>query len=94
MDPTKIINAWITSLIRLAIAGVGGFFVRKGWIDGSLWESTVALIVSGAIAGFWSLYEKYHVKKTVLTALSMPSGSSPGELQDQVATAPVTSVLT
>ena len=91
MDPTKIINTWITSLIRLAIAGVGGFFVRKGWIDNSLWESTVALVVSGGIAGFWALYEKYHVKTTVLTALSMPINSTPAELQKEVATNPVTS---
>jgi hypothetical protein len=92
MDPTKIVNAWITSLVRLAVAGVGGFFVRKGYVDQSLWESTVALLISGAVAGFWSLYEKYHVKTTVLTALSMPSGSNPGELQDRVATAPVTTI--
>lgn len=85
MDPTNVVNAWITSGIRLAIAGAGGFFIRKGVVDQSLWESTAALVVSGGIAGFWSLYEKYHVKATVLTAIQVPPTTTPAQLQKVVA---------
>ena len=90
MDLTKIINLWITSLVRLAIAGVGGYFVRKGVVDQSLWEATAAALVTGAIAGFWALWEKYQVKKHILTALAMPRYSTPAQLQEQVKTDPVT----
>jgi flagellar motor component MotA len=90
MDPTKIINAWITSLVRMVLALAGGILIRKGYVDSSLWESTVGVIVGGAITAFWSLYEKYHVKKTVLTALAMPTNSTPAQLQVRVANDPVT----
>lgn len=88
MNPTNIINAWITSLVRLAIAGVGGYFVRKGIVDQSLMEATIAMIVTGAIAGFWALWEKYRVRTHVLTALAMHAGSTPEQLKEQVATDP------
>lgn len=88
MDPTKVVNSWITSLIRLAIVGVGGFFLKKGIADQSLMESTTAVLVAGGIAAFWSLYEKYHIRKTVLTALSVPSSTTPTQLQEIVKSTP------
>jgi hypothetical protein len=91
MNPTNIANAWITSLVRLVIAGVGGFFIRKGIVDQSLWESTAALLVAGAVAGFWSLYEKYQVKTHVLTALAMKPESTVEQLQKMVEVSPVKS---
>lgn len=91
MNPTSIVNAWLTSLIRLAIAGAGGFVVRKGIVDQSLWEATAGIIVGGGIAAFWGLYEKYHVQKYVQTALAMPQGSSP-ELLTKVVAADVTPI--
>lgn len=83
-DPTNVVNSWITSLVRLGMVGIGGFFLKKGIADNSLIEATTAVVVSGAIAGFWSLYEKYHVKKTVLKALQVPSTTTPSQLQEIV----------
>jgi flagellar motor component MotA len=88
MNPTNIAEAWITSLIRMVLALAGGFLIRKGFVDSSLWEATVGVIIGGAITAFWSLYEKYHVKKTVLTALSVPSSTTPSQLQEIVANKP------
>jgi len=90
MNPTSITNQWLTSLVRMALALVGGFLIRKGFVDSSLWEATVGAIVGGVITAFWALWEKYQVKKHVLTALDMPRGSTPGQLEDQVATNPTT----
>jgi hypothetical protein len=79
MNPTSITNAWITSLIRMVLALIGGFLIRKGYVDSSLWEATVGAIIGGAITAFWSLWEKYkvseHINRLIKTAVSMPSGT-------------------
>jgi uncharacterized membrane protein len=89
MNPTSIVNAWITSLVRLALALVGGYFIRKGIVDNDLWESTVAAIIGGVVMAFWSLFEKYKVKERIMLALKMPQGSSK-ELLDKVIATDVT----
>jgi hypothetical protein len=91
MNPTSIVNAWITSLIRMVLAVAGGFLIRKGYVDSSLWEATVGAIVGGAVTAFWSLYEKYQVRTHILTALSMPVRSSVAQLEAKVENNPVTS---
>jgi hypothetical protein len=83
-DATGIANQWIASLIRLALAGVGGYFVRKGIADQSLVEASIAVVITGGIAAFWSLFHKYQVQRYVSTALGMPQHSTPGELKAKV----------
>ena len=80
MNPTSITNAWITSLIRMVLAVAGGYLIRKGYVDSSLWEATVGAVVGGAITAFWSLWEKYrvsdHVDRLIRTAVSLPTGTA------------------
>lgn len=80
MNPTSIVNAWITSLIRMALAIAGGFLIRKGYVDSSLWEATVGAVIGGAITAFWSLWEKFqvsaHIDRLIRTAVAQPAGTA------------------
>ena len=92
MNP--ILQAALGSIIRWALAILVGYMVKHG-----IWEDTEAktYVAAGTIAILtlgWSLWQKYHSRIKILTALTMPEGSTENELNTQIITKVTPSVTT
>lgn len=78
----------VGSLVRFALAFVAGYLVRHGvWTQGAADSYVAAASTAAAMAAIslgWSLWQKYAAHLKVLTALSMPAGSSVEQLQAKV----------
>jgi hypothetical protein len=84
MNP--LLQQAIGSVLRCLLAIGAGWLVKHG-----VWESTDAKHYVGAasmalLAIGWSLWQKYHSRVKVLTALAMPQGSTENELNTQIIT--------
>ncbi len=77
----ELFKKFFGALTRFALAGVVGFLVRKGVIDGALGEELLLAAVIGIPTLIWSLWQKYKDRLRFLTALSLPANSRP-ELVD------------
>ncbi len=90
MNPLAL--AALGSILRWGLGLVAGFFVSKGvWSDADA-ATYVTAIVTGILTLGWSLWNKYKDRIHVLTALTLPEGSTENELKAQVkagATPPV-----
>jgi uncharacterized membrane protein YjjB (DUF3815 family) len=76
------------SIARWLLAGLMGYFVAHGVFSQAAADNyTHALagaLAAGAVSLGWSLWQKYSAKLKILTALSMPAGSSVEQLQQKV----------
>lgn len=68
------------SVTRFALAGVVGWLVKKGVIDGNLGEELLLAAVVGIPTLLWSLWQKYKDRLKFVTALSLPPGSTPEDV--------------
>lgn len=78
MNP--ILQAALASILRWALAIGAGFLVKAGiWTEGDA-ANYVAAGALALLALAWSLYHKYKTRSKILTALTMPEGSTEDEL--------------
>ncbi len=79
-----MVSAILGSLVRWALAFVGGYLVSKGvWTQDQSAEYSeylVAAITAAIVSLAWSVYQKYRTRIVVQTALDMPKGSSERQL--------------
>lgn len=85
MDPKDIIKSYIAGIVRLALAGVAGYSVKKGLVDQDTATAAIGAVTTGVIAVAWSLYNKYGVQQKVSAALGLPAGSTPEQLKASIA---------
>jgi len=69
------------SLTRFALAGVVGWLVNKGVIDGSLGEELLLAAVIGIPTLIWSLWQKYKDRLKFVTALNLPAHSTEDDVK-------------
>lgn len=69
------------ALTRFLLAGIAGWFVKKGIIDDNLSTDLLAAAVIGIPTLIWSLYQKYKDRVKFLTALQLPVGSTESDVE-------------
>jgi hypothetical protein len=76
------------SIARWLLAGLMGYFVGHGVFTQAQADNYTTALAGAAAAGAvslgWSLWQKYSAHLKVLTALSMPAGSSIDQLQQKI----------
>lgn len=72
------------SLIRAALMLAVPFFVSRGIWTPDEGTATMAAIAAAAAALLLSLFEKYRSQKKLVTALSMPVGSTQKEVEEVI----------
>jgi len=93
MNP--LLQAALGSVLRWLLAILAGYLVKKGiWTD----SEAATYVTAGALGLLsigWALWDRYKTRVKLLTALSLPEGSTENELKDRMKTAaPKPSVLT
>ena len=85
----------IGSILRWVLAIGAGYLVQHGiWTQGDA-SSYVAAAAMGLVALGWSMWQKYGARVKLLTALTMPSGTTENEVVAKVNLGvPVPSVTT
>lgn len=84
MNP--ILQAALGSILRHFLTIAGGALVSKGiWTEGELTTYVTGFVV--LILGLvWSIWNKYKSRSKILTALTMPEGSTEDELNTKFLT--------
>ncbi|HMV47816.1 MAG TPA: hypothetical protein PLD20_00895 [Blastocatellia bacterium] len=67
------------AVTRFLLAGLVGYLVRKGVIDGSLAEELLVAAAIGIPTLLWSLWQKYRDRLKILKALELPAGTTEHE---------------
>lgn len=93
MNP--LLTAALGSILRWALAILAGYLVKKGiWSD----SEAATYVTAGALGLLtlgWTLWERYKARVKLLTALTLPEGSTENELKDHMKSATVKpSILT
>jgi len=83
-----ILQKSLGSILRAALTLAVPFFVAQGIWTPEEATATVAAIATALAALLWSFFEKYRSQKKLVTALSMPAGSTQHEVETQIATGP------
>lgn len=83
MNP--MVQSAIGAVLRWAFTFLAGWFVQHG-----IWTHNEAEIyVGGAVIGtltlIWGLWNKYHGRLKLLTALTMPEGSTEAQVDAKIA---------
>lgn len=83
-----IIQKYLGSLLRAALTLAVPFFVSRGiWTTDEANANIASLATAGAALA-WSLIEKYRSQKKLVTALTMPSGTTQKEVEMKINTEP------
>lgn len=76
-----IVKQIVYGLLRVLLAGVGGWLVNKGIVSGLDFD----LLLSGAaalvVAGLLSIANKFGVREKIRAALELPAGATGAELK-------------
>lgn len=81
MSHNPLIDKAVGSIIRAGLAVLAGYVVQHGLWTSSDAETYVAAATLAIISLGWSLWEKYGSQLKLVTALSMPPGSSEKQLE-------------
>lgn len=77
MDPENpsVIPAYVTSIIRQLLLGIGGSYVAAGTLTATQEEQVigVALLIIGSV---WSFYQKWLANKKLKAAIAAPAGKA------------------
>ncbi len=84
MPLDQLIKGTIAGLVRLALAAVAGYSVRKGLLTPDQAEAWILAAITGATAIAWSLWQKYRIGEKIMVALGMPAGTTPEQLDRAV----------
>ena len=88
MNP--VLQAAAASVLRWLLAIAAGYLVRAGIWTGVDAEAYIATAALAILALWWSLWEKYKSRVTLLTALMMPAGTTENGVKAVVASGVVT----
>lgn len=69
------------SVTRFALAGIVGWLVNKGVIEGSLGEELLIAAAIGIPTLLWSLWQKYKDRLKFVTALTLPANSTEDDVK-------------
>lgn len=84
----------IGSILRWGLAIVAGYLVKQGiWTDAAATTYVMAASLALLSVG-WSLWQKYHDRVKLLTALTMPAGTTENQVIAKVASGAVTPTVT
>ena len=76
----------LASILRWALAIGAGYLVQHGiWTQGDA-SSYVTAATMGLLALGWSLWQKYASRLKLLTALTMPAGTTEHAVEAKIAT--------
>ena len=92
MNP--LYQAIVGSILRFILAYCAGYLVKHGLLESTDVKHWVAGISMGLLAIGWSLWQKYHSRVKVVTALAMPAGSTENDLNTQIITKATPSIST
>jgi hypothetical protein len=92
MNP--ILASFIGSLLRYALMLLVPYFVKHGIFTESVAEGYVEAAVAGLLALGWSWWKIHGNRVKLLTALSLPQGSTENDVKAAVASGAAPSVLT
>ena len=92
MNP--ILQAALGSILRYGLMILATFLVKHGVWTASAAERYVEAAVVALLALGWSWWKIHGNRIKVLTALTMPQGSTENDLKEQVKTGEVPSVMT
>src|ERR1051326_6270642 len=80
IDVANLIKGILGSLVRFALASAVGWMVQRGLITGEQGQLIIPAAVLGAVTVAWAIWRKYKVQQRIATALALPAGSSPEQL--------------
>ena len=77
----KLFLKFFGSVTRFALAGIVGWLVNKGVIEGSLGEELLIAAALGIPTLLWSLWQKYKDRLKFVTALTLPANSTEDDVK-------------
>lgn len=84
IDVGNLIKGIIGSLVRFVLAGAVGWMVQRGLITGEQGAMIIPAVVLGVITVTWAIWRKYKIQQRIATALALPAGASPDQLDKAV----------
>ena len=83
MNP--MLQAALTSILRWVLTFLAGWFVQHGIWTGSEAETYIAGASLAVVTLLWALWSRYHSRLKLLTALTMPAGSTENQVNARIA---------
>lgn|ERR1017187_139179 len=84
----------VGSLLRWLLAIGAGYLVKHGLLESTDVKHWIAGITMALLAIGWSVWQKYHSRVKMLTALTMPEGSTENQLNTQIVSKVTPSIST
>lgn len=92
MNP--IVQSQLASLLRSLMWVGATLLVKKGLLTGTQAEGICEALATAAVALAWSYWKNHTNRVKVLTALTMPVGSTENDLKEKVASGATPAILT
>lgn len=78
----------IGSLVRWLMSGAAGYLIAHGWLTTGQADQLLFTLGLAISAIGLSLWQKYRQKLKLFTALEMPAGSTPAQVNEVIAETP------